>query len=77
MATYEIKYRSKNVHGETIDHELHLESYVEYEGAIKACKKFHHKLIINPMCEGCLLLGKECNGEANHVYTGCVYRKVA
>ena len=30
---------------------------------------------LNRMCKDCLCLGKDCNGETNHIYTGCIFKK--
>lgn len=32
---------------------------------------------MNPMCNDCIRLGKDCNGTSNPVWTGCVYKEKA
>ena len=75
--SYEVKYLVPTASGSEKEHSLKVGSYAEYSGTINMCKKLGYKLVINPMCTRCTSLGYDCHGEANHVYTGCVGRKVA
>ena len=71
---YKVKYLVPSADGHAKEHELTLDSYEEYKGTVAMCKKLGYKFVINSMCEKCTRLGDDCAGEANHVYTGCVYR---
>ena len=46
-------------------------------GSVKMCKRLGYTLVVNSMCERCAHFKNDCHGEANHVYTGCVARKVS
>lgn len=76
-AGYEVRYMVPTAGGHSREHSLTVGSYQEYAGTINMCKKLGYKLVINPMCTRCASLGHDCHGEANHVYTGCVSRRVA
>ena len=74
---YILRYLVPTASGETHEHELRLTEYEEYKGTVAMCKKLGYKFVVNSMCERCVHLGNDCHGEANHVYSGCVSRKVA
>lgn len=76
-ASYEVRYLVPTAEGNQKEHSLTVGSYPEYRGTIQMCKKLGYKLVMNSMCLRCTHLGDDCHGEANHVYTGCVSRKVA
>ena len=76
-ASYEVRYLVPTAEGNQKEHSLTVGSYPEYRGTIQMCKKLGYKLVMNSMCLRCTHLGYDCHGEANHVYTGCVSRKVA
>jgi len=75
-ASYELHYLVPTASGGKKEHSLNLREFEEYKGALAQCKKLGYKLVINPMCRRCLNLGNDCHGEANHVHTDCVSRKV-
>ena len=54
---------------------LKYSSAKEAEEAFEFAAKYEFEIIKNPMCDGCSNRGKNCIGEKNHVWTGCVYRK--
>lgn len=74
---YILRYLVPTASGGTHEHELRLNEYEEYKGTVAMCKKLGYKFVVNSMCERCIHLGNDCHGEANHVYSGCVSRKVA
>lgn len=76
-ASYELHYLVPTASGEKKEHQLTLSEFKEYKGAITSCRKLGYKLVINPMCLRCIHLGDDCHGEANHVHTDCISRKVA
>lgn len=52
-------------------------NHIAYLDATLECESEGYVLLKNPMCENCTRLGKDCDGEANFVWTGCVYKRVA
>lgn len=76
-AGYEVRYLVPTASGSTHEHGLKLGSFHEYRGVLKMCKRLGYTLVVNSMCERCAHFKNDCHGEANHVYTGCVARKVS
>ena len=74
---YQIHYLVPTAGGSASEHVVKINEYAELKAVLNQCKKLGYKIGRNPMCDRCILLGADCEGEINHVYNGCVYREVA
>ena len=74
---YELHYLVPTAGGNKSEKVLRCGDYMEYLDATLKCENCGYEILMNPMCKRCALLGKECAGEDNFVWTGCVRRKAA
>ena len=74
---YILKYLVDTANGSKSEKTLKVDSYPEYKAAMGQFKKFGYTVVLNTMCKDCVHYGEDCHGEVNHVYTGCVSKKVA
>ena len=74
---YVLKYLVDTASGNKSEKTLKVDSYPEYLAVMKQIKKFGYTVVVNSVCRNCVYYGNECPGMVNHIYTGCVKRKVA
>ena len=73
---YELRYEVETGRGDKVIQEAKCHDYEAAKAICDACDELGHRVLLNPICTDCVCLGKNCDGTINHVWTGCVRRKV-
>ena len=71
---YNIHYLVPTASGGVSEKQLTVKGYQELHDLIGRIKQAGYEIVMNSMCKGCQRFLNGCDGEINHVYSGCIYK---